>query len=92
MLHRSALFTAGVFNLVGPEPVRNKRFCEVLAAVLGKPCWLPMPGVVLRVMLGEIAEELLLAGQRVYPRRLLEAGFAFGQGDLREALQTAQRT
>lgn len=67
----------GVFNLTAPEPVKVRDFCRLLGHITGRPAWLPVPGFALRLLLGEMAEVLLLSGQRALPRRLQEAGFHF---------------
>ena len=78
---------SGPFNLVAPEPVRNAEFTRTLARVLHRPAWLPVPGFVLRLALGEIAPAALLASTRVLPQRLLEAGFVFRHLRLEDALR-----
>lgn len=75
----------GVFNGTAPEPVRNSEFTLSLAQQLGRPAVLPVPATVLRLGLGEMSR-LLLTGQRVVPRRLLDAGFEFHYPDLAAAL------
>jgi uncharacterized protein (TIGR01777 family) len=77
---------AGAFNLTAPEPVTNKGFCMALRHHLHPIACLPVPGLLLRLALGEMANELLLKGQRVVPRRLQEAGFQFRYNSLAEAL------
>ena len=76
----------GVFNLTAPQPVTAKELSEVLGRVLQKPAWLAVPGFALRLALGEMAEKLILSGQRVLPRRLLEAGFQFKYDNVESAL------
>ena len=76
----------GAFNLTAPHAVRNREFSRELARVLKRPAVLPLPGWVVGLMLGEGAE-LLLEGQRVYPHRLLEAGFQFVYPELPAALE-----
>ena len=76
----------GVFNLTAPEPVTMKVFCRSLGAVLGRPAWTAVPGSIVRLFAGEMAEEVLLAGQKVLPKRLLEAGFEFEHPDAKSAL------
>jgi len=76
----------GVFNLTAPKPVTMKEFCQVLGKVLNRPAWLSVPGLAARLALGEMADEMLLSGQRVLPRRLLAAGFKFKYPDLEKAL------
>ncbi|WP_428033621.1 TIGR01777 family oxidoreductase [Amphritea sp.] len=75
----------GAYNLTAPEAVTNNTFSKTLAGVLSRPCWLRVPAVVLDLMLGE-GSELLLKGQRVYPKRLLDAGYKFAYPDLTTAL------
>jgi len=76
----------GAFNITAPEPVTNRDFCEQLRRHRSTFIALPIPGFVMRLALGEMADELLLQGQRVIPRRLQEAGFDFRYGRLEEAL------
>lgn len=75
----------GVFNGTAPEPVRNSEFTLSLARQLGRPAVLPVPAPVLRLGMGEMSR-LLLTGQRVLPRRLLDAGFEFHYPALDAAL------
>lgn len=67
----------GVFNLTAPEPVRAKEFFQVLGQAMRRPSWLHVPGIFLKLMLGEMAQEMLLSGQRVQPKRLLKEGYVF---------------
>lgn len=67
----------GAFNLTSPEPIQNKLFFQTLAKVLQRPCYLPMPAFMLKMMFGEMADEIFLVSQRVYPSRLINAGFEF---------------
>ena len=78
----------GVFNITAPEPITNRGLCDELSACRQVFIKLPIPGFVMQLLLGEMARELLLNGQRVVPRRLLEAGFSFRYASLREALPT----
>ena len=68
--------TQGVYNGTAPNPVTNRELSRALGRVLHRPAVLPAPGVVLRIVLGEVAG-LLLEGQHVTPGRALEAGFRF---------------
>jgi len=61
---------AGALNAVAPEPVRQRDFARALGRALGRPAVLPAPAPLLRLALGEMARELLLASTRVRPRRL----------------------
>ena len=76
----------GAFNLTAPEPVTMKEFCTILGKVMHRPAWLHIPAFILRLALGEMADEMLLSGQRVLPKRLLEAGFEFRYPEVEKAL------
>ena len=76
----------GAVNGSAPNPVTNKIFSSTLARVLKRPAFLPMPAFVLKLMLGEMAEELLLSGQRVMPKKILDAGYHFQYAHLDNAL------
>jgi len=78
---------SGIYNAVAPNPVRNRDFARTLGAVLRRPAWCPMPTGVLRLIFGEMADELLLASQRCLPHRTLGDGFAFRHAELRGALE-----
>ena len=76
----------GVFNLTAPQPVTMKEFCQILGKVLNRPSWLSVPVFAARLALGEMADEMLLSGQRVLPGRLLASGLKFKHPDLEKAL------
>lgn len=76
----------GTYNVTAPRPVTQKEFAKTLAGVLHRPAWARLPGVVLRCALGAQAV-LLLEGQRVYPARLLQAGYRFRFAELDPALR-----
>ena len=80
----------GAINAVSPEPIRQGDFQRELTRALHRPLWLVVPGAALRLALGEMAE-LLVQGQRVAPRRLLEAGFEFRQPALGRAIEELLR-
>lgn len=67
----------GPFNLTAPHPVTARAFCEAIQQHKRTLLTLPMPAAVMRLMMGEMAEELLIAGQRVLPTALELAGFSF---------------
>lgn len=75
----------GAFNGAAPNPVRHAEFVAALGRALKRPAILPMPGFMLRLLVGEMAE-LVLTGQRVVPQRALDGGFAFAYPDLGPAL------
>ncbi|MBZ5667419.1 MAG: TIGR01777 family oxidoreductase [Acidobacteriia bacterium] len=83
---------SGPVNLVAPNPVRNAEFTKVLALVLGRPAFFPVPKFALRLAFGRMAaEEMLLASQRVAPGRLADSGYTFRFRELRAALENLVR-
>lgn len=88
MLHVLATDSlAGPVNAVSPGPVTNREFAETLGTVLGRPTIVPLPAVAARLLLGEMADELLLSGQRVEPAKLLGSGYRFRHPELEGALR-----
>ncbi len=77
----------GVFNLTSPNPVTMKDFCRKLGWVLRRPSWTFVPGFVLRRIFGEMADEMIISGQKVIPEKLLNAGFQFKYSQLDNALK-----
>jgi uncharacterized protein len=82
---------AGPVNLVSPNPVTNAEFTAALGRALRRPAIFPAPAFALRLALGEMADEALLASQRVQPEKLLKAGFRFAHPQLDEALEQLLR-
>jgi uncharacterized protein (TIGR01777 family) len=80
---------AGPINLTAPEPVTNREFTRMLGQVLRRPAILPAPGWALRLALGSMADEALLASTRAVPAKLQAAGFEFRYPQLRGALEQA---
>ncbi len=79
--------TTGPVNLVAPQPVTNRRLAKSLGRVLHRPALMRLPALAARIVLGRMADELLLASQRVVPRRLLQSGFQFNHPELDAALR-----
>jgi uncharacterized protein len=77
---------SGPVNATAPNPMRNKEFCQILAKVMHRPCWAPVPGFALRFVLGDMAE-MLLTGQRVMPAAVEKFGYQFRYPDLQPALE-----
>jgi hypothetical protein len=77
----------GPLNLVAPAPVPNAELSAALARVLRRPALLPVPAALLRLALGQAADELLLASQRVRPAKLAASGFRFRDAELEPALR-----
>ena len=75
----------GPFNLVSPQPTTNAEFGRVLARVMKRPFFMPVPAFMLRLVLGELSS-VLLEGQRAVPKRLGELGFTFRFPDVVSAL------
>lgn len=76
----------GPVNCAAPQPVTNQELTQTLAKVLGKPAFLPAPKLAVKLMLGEFGS-VLLEGQRVLPKKLLQAGFGFNFAQLANALE-----
>ena len=78
---------SGPMNLCAPNPVRNKDLAKTLGKVLHRPSFMPAPGFMIKLFLGEFGS-VILEGQRVVPRRLLDHGFVFQYPDIGKALQS----
>jgi uncharacterized protein len=76
----------GALNVVAPEPVRNAEFTGALAKALHRPALFPAPAFALRLMLGEMADALLLSSQRVVPGQLEKLGYKFRNANLTSTL------
>lgn len=77
---------SGPVNLCSPNPVRNKELAKALGKALGKPSFMPAPGFMIKLVLGEFGS-VILEGQRVIPKKLLDHGFVFQYPDIEKALQ-----
>lgn len=90
-LCRAALFVAenpaveGPVNFCSPEPVTNKNLAEQIGKILHRPSFIPAPGFVIRLALGEFGS-VILKGQRILPRKLINHGFQFSFSSVRSAL------
>lgn len=78
---------SGPVNVVAPNPVTNAEFSRTLGRVLHRPALLPTPAFPLKLALGEVVDELLLASQRVQPTKLLQSGYEFHHTELEPALR-----
>jgi hypothetical protein len=78
----------GPVNITGPAPVPNAQFMDVLGHVLHRPTVVPTPGLALRAVVGEFADDVL-TGQRAVPAVLTDAGFRFDHPDVESALRWA---
>ena len=77
----------GPFNATAPDPVTNAELSRALGRALHRPSLLPAPPFALRLALGEMADALLLSGQRAIPKRASEAGFTFRYAAIDEAMR-----
>lgn len=79
----------GPVNTVGPAPVRNEDFVRALGAELHRPTIFPLPAWIVRTLLGEMGDELLLTSIRAEPAKLKAAGYRFAHPELRNAIHAA---
>ncbi len=77
---------SGPVNVCSPNPVRNRDLAKALGKTLHKPSFIPAPAFMVKLVLGEFGS-VILEGQRVIPRKLLENGFVFQYPDIHKALQ-----
>jgi uncharacterized protein (TIGR01777 family) len=76
----------GPVNLASPESVSQKHFAELLASTVQRPLFIKMPEGIIKILFGQMGEELLLKGQNVFPERLKISGFEFSYPTLASAL------
>src|SRR5262245_47028601 len=79
---------AGPVNAPAPQPVTNKAFASALGRAMHRPAFVPAPAFALRLLLGEMADALILTGQRAVPERAERGGYAFRYSRLEDALRT----
>jgi len=78
---------SGPVNCTAPNPVRNRDLTKILGEVLGKPTFMPaVPAFMMKLIMGEFGS-ILLKGQKVVPRKLLDKGFRFNFPEIKGALQ-----
>jgi uncharacterized protein (TIGR01777 family) len=82
----------GPLNAISPQPVTNADFTKLLAAALHRPALFPAPAFALRLLLGEMADNLLLSSQRALPAQLQKLNFQFAHPDLSTALSAILRS
>ncbi len=82
---------SGIFNLVAPEHITMQNFAQTLGYVLRRVVFLRIPKCVLHIVLGQMADELLLSGQKAYPKALLHHGFTFKYHSILLALKQLLR-
>jgi uncharacterized protein (TIGR01777 family) len=84
MAHREI---SGPVNLTSPNPIRNRELARALGKAMHRPSFLPAPGFMLKLLLGEFGS-VLLEGQRVIPRKLLDSGYVFIYPEIDGVLQS----
>lgn len=77
---------SGAINATAPSPVTNAEFAKAMAGAMHRPHFLPLPGFVLRLVFGQMADEVMLNGQRVLPRRAIDSGYVFRYPDITRAM------
>jgi NAD dependent epimerase/dehydratase family enzyme len=77
----------GPINATAPHPVTNADFARALGRALHRPAFMPAPAFALRLLLGEMADPLLLTGQRVVPAKALSQGYQFRYARVDDALE-----
>jgi NAD dependent epimerase/dehydratase family enzyme len=77
----------GPINCTAPQPVTNREFAKTLGKVLKRPAIAPMPAVIVKLLFGQMGDELMIQGQSVIPQKLQQQGFKFNYSDLHSALE-----
>ncbi len=77
----------GVYNLTSPNPVKSKQFFKTIGKVMHRPSIFPVPSFILKIFLGEMADELILSGQRVSSKKLHDENYQFVYENLNDALK-----
>jgi uncharacterized protein len=77
----------GSFNLCAPNPVSQEQFAKRLAHSMNRPLLMTIPAIIIKTLLGEMGEYLILKGQRVIPERLIDSGFTFEYPTIKQALE-----
>lgn len=77
----------GPINATSPNPLSNADFSKTLSATFHKPCLVCTPAFALRLAFGDMADEIMLEGQKVLPRKAMEKGFVFSYPTLAESLR-----
>ena len=80
---------SGPYNVIAPTSVTNRTFTKTLGEVLGRPTFFPAPAFLVRLIFGEMADEMVLSSCKAKPTRLIEAGYTFHEEDLRRTLMSS---
>jgi len=76
----------GAVNATGPEPVENRDFARAIGGAIHRPAFMPAPAFAMRILLGEMADALVLSGQRAVPAKAERLGFSFRYRTIDDAL------
>lgn len=79
----------GIFNGVAPNPIKNKKFVKVLGKLLNRPVIFPLPKIIVKILLGEMGDETLLADIGILPHKLISDGYNWKFTSIESALSTA---
>ena len=82
----------GPINVVSPNPVTNYNFTKILGEKLNRPTLFPLPAFLAKILLGEMAKELLLSSTKVTPRKLQKSGYIFKNTTLENAFEKMLNT
>jgi uncharacterized protein len=77
----------GPINATAPNPVTNKDFSLALAKAINRPCLIKTPAFLLRLIFGQMAEEIMIQGQKVLPKKALNHGFRFAYPTIEKSLE-----
>lgn len=77
----------GPVNITSPNPIHQQEFAEIFSKILHRPLFFKTPKFIVKILFGEMGNELLLKGQRVLPKKLQELGFTFSYPNIKDALQ-----
>lgn len=80
--------TSGTYNLVAPEPVTMKEMAIEYGKSVRKKSWFHVPGFVIRIMFGQMGDEIILNGVKILPNKLLNSGFIFKNNQLESLLKS----
>ncbi|MFT7617610.1 MAG: hypothetical protein ACI97A_001249 [Planctomycetota bacterium] len=79
---------SGPVNVVAPQAITNLEFTKAMGRALKRPTIFPLPGFMAKLVIGEMADELLLSSMRVTPKKLEESGFQFADSTIDSALES----
>jgi uncharacterized protein (TIGR01777 family) len=78
--------STGAYNLTAPNPIKQKEFAAAIGSSLNRPSFITKPSFAVRLFLGSMADELILNGVKVIPKKLTDEGFTFNYNNINKAL------